>query len=140
LQQLVFKSFVDLALIRRGMAVNNMRNYPRFEPRSGQTKDYEIGICCFSAKHAALRRKNKDWFARNQNTMSKWSDMSTRELLFQWASTIQIKIKERVGLVQNGGHHHLIEYYLVLADLVDIAENCWIGVKQQSVTQSLFYT
>ena len=31
-----------------------------FEPRSGQTKDYEIGICCFSAKHAALRRKSKD--------------------------------------------------------------------------------
>jgi hypothetical protein len=24
-----------------------------FEPRSGQTKDYEIGICCFYAKHAA---------------------------------------------------------------------------------------
>ena len=31
-----------------------------FEPRSGQTKDYEIGICCFSTKHAALRRKSKD--------------------------------------------------------------------------------
>ena len=31
-----------------------------FEPRSGQTKDYESGICCFSAKHAALRRKSKD--------------------------------------------------------------------------------
>jgi hypothetical protein len=26
-----------------------------FEPRSGQTKDYQIGICCFSAKHATLR-------------------------------------------------------------------------------------
>jgi hypothetical protein len=25
-------------------------------------KDYKIGICCFSAKHAALRRKNKDWW------------------------------------------------------------------------------
>jgi hypothetical protein len=25
-----------------------------FEPRSGQTKDNEIGICCFSAKQAAL--------------------------------------------------------------------------------------
>jgi hypothetical protein len=24
-----------------------------FEPQSGQTKDYNIGICCFSAKHAA---------------------------------------------------------------------------------------
>jgi hypothetical protein len=30
-----------------------------FEPRSGQTKDYTIGICCFSAKHATLRRKSK---------------------------------------------------------------------------------
>ena len=37
-----------------------------FEPRSGKTKDYIIGICCFSAKHAALRRKSKDWLARNQ--------------------------------------------------------------------------
>ena len=31
-----------------------------FEPRSGQTKDYKIGICCFSAKYTALRRKSKD--------------------------------------------------------------------------------
>jgi hypothetical protein len=30
-----------------------------FWPRSGQTKDYTIGICCFSAKHAALRRNSK---------------------------------------------------------------------------------
>ena len=37
-----------------------------FEPRSDQTKDYKIGICCFSAKHAALRRKSKDCLARNQ--------------------------------------------------------------------------
>jgi hypothetical protein len=26
-----------------------------FEPRSGQIKDYKIGMCCFSAKRAALR-------------------------------------------------------------------------------------
>jgi hypothetical protein len=24
------------------------------------TKDYKIDICCFSARHAALRRKSKD--------------------------------------------------------------------------------
>jgi hypothetical protein len=54
-----------------------------FELRSGQTKDYEIGICCFSAQHAALRRKSKDWLAQNQNNVSEWSDMSTRGLLFQ---------------------------------------------------------
>jgi hypothetical protein len=30
-----------------------------FEPRLGQTKDYTIGISCFSAKHTALRRTRK---------------------------------------------------------------------------------
>ena len=40
-----------------------------FEPRSGQTKDYAIGMCCFSAKYAALRRKSKDWLARNQKSL-----------------------------------------------------------------------
>ena len=35
-----------------------------FEPQSGQTKDYKIGFCYFSAKHAALRRKNKNGLAR----------------------------------------------------------------------------
>ena len=54
-----------------------------FEPQSGQTKDYKIGICCFSAKHAALRRKSNDWLTRNQNNVSEWSDISTRGLLFQ---------------------------------------------------------
>jgi hypothetical protein len=53
-----------------------------FEPRSGQTKDYTIGIRCFSAKHAALRGKSKDWLARNQNNVSEWGDMSIRGLLF----------------------------------------------------------
>jgi hypothetical protein len=48
----------------------------------GQTKDYKIGISCFSAKHAALRRKSKDWLARNQNNISEWGDASTQELLF----------------------------------------------------------
>jgi Flp pilus assembly protein TadB len=27
-----------------------------FEPRSGQTKDNKIGICCFTAKYTGLRR------------------------------------------------------------------------------------
>ena len=48
-----------------------------FEPRLGQTKDYKIGMCCFSAKHAALRKKSKN------NNVSEWSDMSIRGLLFQ---------------------------------------------------------
>ena len=30
-----------------------------FEPRSGQTKDYNIDSFCFSAKHTALRKKEQ---------------------------------------------------------------------------------
>jgi hypothetical protein len=55
----------------------------RIELRSGQPKDYEIGMRCFSAKHAALRRKSKNWLARDQNKMFEWTDMSARGLLFR---------------------------------------------------------
>ena len=54
-----------------------------FEPQSGQTKDYKICICCFSAKRAALRRKSKDWLAWNRDNVSEWGNMSSRGLLFQ---------------------------------------------------------
>ena len=63
-----------------------------FKPWSGQTKDYNIGICCFSAKHAALRRKSKDWLARNQDNVFEWGDMSIHGLSFQWAITIKIQL------------------------------------------------
>ena len=54
-----------------------------FEPRSGQTEDYKIGMRCFSAKHAALKLKSKDWLTRNQDNVSEWCDMSICGLLFQ---------------------------------------------------------
>jgi hypothetical protein len=63
-----------------------------FEPRSGQIKDYKIGIYCFSAKHTALSRKSKDLMARNQENVSEWGDMSIRWMLFQWASTLKIQL------------------------------------------------
>jgi hypothetical protein len=52
-----------------------------YELRSCQSKEYKIGICCFSTKNAALRRKSKDWLARNQNNVSQRSDISTQWLL-----------------------------------------------------------
>ena len=57
--------------------------YCELEPRSGQTKDYKTGICSFSAKHAALRRKGKDWLAQDHNNVSECGNMSIRGLLFQ---------------------------------------------------------
>jgi hypothetical protein len=44
---------------------------------------YDIGICCFFARHAALRKKNKDWVAQNQNNVCEWRDISIRGLLSQ---------------------------------------------------------
>ena len=78
-----------------------------FEPRSDQTKDYKIGFCFFSSKHAVLRNKSNDWLDRNQNNVSEWSDMSIRGLLL-----VNLHYKnptKHVGLVQSETHHHLIE-------------------------------
>jgi hypothetical protein len=47
-----------------------------FEHLSGQTKDYKIGICCFSAKRTALRSKSKDWLTQNQDNVSEWGDIT----------------------------------------------------------------
>jgi len=52
-----------------------------FRRRSGKNKGYTIDICCFSTEHVRLRCKSKDWWARNQDTVSEM-----RGLLFQWAS------------------------------------------------------
>ena len=39
-----------------------------FERQASETKDYNIGICCFSAMHAALRSKSKNgWFQNQEN-------------------------------------------------------------------------
>ena len=46
-----------------------------FQPRSRQTKDYKISMCFFSAKHAALRKKSKDWLVRNRDNVSEWGDI-----------------------------------------------------------------
>ena len=54
-----------------------------FVYRSGHTKDYEIGICCFSAKPTASKRKSKDWLAWKQDNVSEWGYMSIRGLLCQ---------------------------------------------------------
>ena len=47
----------------------------------GSNKNYEIGICRFSTKDAALRNKSQVGFAWNQDNVSEW-DMSTN--LFRW--------------------------------------------------------
>ena len=42
-------------------------------------------------EHVASWSRNKDWLARNQDTVSEWRYMSTQGLLFQCNSTIQVQ-------------------------------------------------
>jgi len=57
--------------------------------------DYKIGmyVLLFLSKTRSFKeRKSKYWLNRTQYTVSKWSDMSTQGLLFQWASTEKIQL------------------------------------------------
>ena len=58
-------------------------------PGSGQTKEYKIGVCCFSTKHAELRSKSKDWLAWKENNVSEWND--DYQWIVQWASIIKVQ-------------------------------------------------
>ena len=62
---------------------------PAFEPRSCQTKNNKIGICCFSVEHTAIRRKSKSGWLRIRICLN-GATSSTQGLLFQWASIIKI--------------------------------------------------
>ena len=72
-----------------------------FEPLSGQSKDYKIGICCWSAKHTASSRKSKNLLARNEDNVSYWIDKFLRGLLFQWASTMKVQLSVLVEYKAN---------------------------------------
>ena len=74
----------------------------RFEPRSGQTKDYTISICCF------FRSKSKDWMAKNN--VSEWERHFYLRTIVLVSQHYQ-NSTQRVGLVQSGHHHH--HYHLI---------------------------
>jgi hypothetical protein len=46
-------------------------------------KSIKLVFVASPLKHAALRRKSKDWLALNQDNVSKWGDISISRLLFQ---------------------------------------------------------
>jgi hypothetical protein len=75
----------DIEDIQNGITVEHVVLYDKLRIFScdGPARQFKIGICCFSAKHATLWTKSKDWLALNQNNVFEWSDMSTHGLLFQ---------------------------------------------------------
>ena len=60
--QILTSSYMSFPFTKQGVMVSVLSSSAvdhGFEPWSGQTKDYKIGICSFSAKYAALRRKSR---------------------------------------------------------------------------------
>ena len=67
------------------MLVSSVDNYG-FVPGSGQVKDYNNGICCFSVQHVALRSNRKYGLALNQDNEPEWSNMPPHGLLVKKTS------------------------------------------------------
>ena len=82
-------------------------------------KTIKIGICCFSAKHATLRRKNKDWMALNQDNLSEWSDMS-----------IHCCFSELELYICNYACWSNEHWKLTCSRHAIAKNNCWVGAKQ----------
>ena len=63
--QLKFKGFIPFLFQPHGGVMGRMILSSVVdrgcEPRWGQTKDYKIGVCCFSIKHTVLRKTSKEW-------------------------------------------------------------------------------
>ena len=72
-KQLMNKDITEMN--RVGGVMVNIVEYGR--SWSDQIKDYNIGICCLSAKHAALRSKDKYWLSQHQANVE-LSDMYSR--------------------------------------------------------------
>ena len=79
----------------------------------GQTKDNKIGICCFSTKHAALRRKNKNWLVQNQDNVSRVEQHVYPLTVVSVSHNYKISTK-RVGLVQSISISYPIQLVLAM--------------------------
>ena len=80
----------------------------RFEPQSGQPKDYNIGVCCFSSKHSVLRRRKKKtgWLGIRIMCPSGATCLSADCCFSKLAL---YNPANRGGRVKSGPHHHVIE-------------------------------
>jgi hypothetical protein len=74
---LLFVNMEDLiGVVRVSALISNVVD-SGFEYHSEQTKNYEIGMYCFSDKNAAVRRTSNDFLVPNQNNVSEFQgDMS----------------------------------------------------------------
>jgi hypothetical protein len=88
----VVVSVVALSMVDRGL-----------ESPLGQTKEYQLGICCFFDRHEGVT--SKDWLVENQDNMLRVDQYVYQRTVVSLRDKNQIK---PVGLVQRKYFHHLI--------------------------------
>ena len=82
----IFQLYIDLCatfpganMVQGRNTLGYLRNRTFYIPERKYAYKYaSITKCLTCAKHAALRRKSKDWLARNQDNVSEWGNMSIR--------------------------------------------------------------
>ena len=79
-----------------------------FESQWVQTEHYDIGICPLSAKHAAVRKKRKDWMAQNRMKCDRVGEHDYSWTVFSLSWHYKNPTK-RVGVVQSGPHYHITD-------------------------------
>jgi hypothetical protein len=99
------------------------------DPRSNQTKNNKIRICCFSTKHPPLWRKIK----KNCWIGTRWRDISTSGLLIQWADVIKIQLNVLPSTKRTSSSSYRMCLLLAMIWL----KNYSFCIKQQSLTHSL---
>jgi hypothetical protein len=56
-----FENIIPISNLSKSLECSSCAVDHECEPRSGQTKDYKIDICCFSAKHTAFMLYTSPW-------------------------------------------------------------------------------
>jgi hypothetical protein len=66
-----------------GLSPERVRNRSGTGQERVKPKIIKLVFVASPLKHAALKRKSKDWFAQNRDNIAEWGNMSIHGLLFQ---------------------------------------------------------
>ena len=85
-----------------------------FKPRQCEIKDYAIGMCCVSAKHASLRRKRAQPGLPGIRIMCS-NEATCLSMACCFSKLAQSNKAKPVGIVQAKPRIHLVEHSLLFS-------------------------
>ena len=87
--EIIFLYYFNIVTINRiGVVIVSMLASSPVDRGFKSIIDYQIGICCFSAKHQYSGERSTAGWLGIRIMCPEWDDNSIRGLLFQWARTV----------------------------------------------------